>query len=221
MNSVTFCVLDPVQFSSTCDANYYILEQVIYVENPASYCCLLMLKIAIITSQECAGPFDHCDIVTSTTHKSLRGPRGGIIFYRKGVKSRKQVSHPCLGDDGIIHYDFEEKINFAVFPSTQGGPHNNHIAALALALKQVSTLEYKAYIQQVKKNAQALASALLGRKCRLVTGGTDNHLLLWDVMPHKITGIVMLPSLNSWKLLAFYLACLIIHRPDIIFFLSE
>ncbi|KAK4802954.1 hypothetical protein SAY86_001157 [Trapa natans] len=141
----------------------------------------------LVAAKECASPFDYCDIVTSTTHKSLRGPRGGIIFYRKGSKLKKQCSHPSQAD-GSTHYDFEEKINFAVFPSTQGGPHNNHIAALAIALKQVATLEYKAYIQQVKKNAQALASALLRRNCRLVTGGTDNHLLLWDVMTFKITG---------------------------------
>lgn len=92
------------------------------------------------------------------------------------------------GDDKD-HYDFEEKINFAVCPSLQGGPHNNHIAALAIALKQVATSEFKAYMQQVKKNAQALASALLRRKCRLVTGGTDNHLLLWDLRTLGLTGI--------------------------------
>ncbi|KAJ7968052.1 Serine hydroxymethyltransferase [Quillaja saponaria] len=106
----------------------------------------------IIAAKECVNPFDYCDIVTSTTHKSLRGPRGGIIFYRKG------------------------------------GPHNNHIAALAIALKQVATSAYKAYMQQVKKNAKALASALLRRKCRLITGGTDNHLLLWDLRPLGLTG---------------------------------
>lgn len=92
------------------------------------------------------------------------------------------------GDDND-HYDYEEKINFSVFPSLQGGPHNNHIAALAIALKQVATPEYKAYMLQVKKNAQALASALLRRKCRLVTGGTDNHLLLWDLRTLGLTGI--------------------------------
>ncbi|CAI8591547.1 unnamed protein product [Vicia faba] len=140
----------------------------------------------IIAAKECVNPFDYCDVVTSTTHKSLRGPRGGIIFYRKGTKPRKR---------GILvqghesdQYDYEEKINFAVFPSLQGGPHNNHIAALAIALKQVATPEYKAYMQQVKKNAQALACALLRRKCRLVTGGTDNHLLLWDLRPLGLTG---------------------------------
>ena len=87
-------------------------------------------------------------------------------------------------------YDFEEKINFAVFPSLQGGPHNNHIAALAIALKQAVTPEYKAYMHQVKLNAQALANALLRRRCRLVTGGTDNHLLLWDLRPLGLTGMI-------------------------------
>ncbi|XP_057987301.1 serine hydroxymethyltransferase 7 isoform X2 [Hevea brasiliensis] len=141
----------------------------------------------LVAAKESASPFDYCDIVTSTTHKSLRGPRGGIIFYRKGPKSRKQnmlLSH----GDGSVHYDFEERINFAVHPSLQGGPHNNHIAALAVALKQVATPDYKAYMQQVKKNAQALASALLRRKCKLVTGGTDNHLLLWDLTTLGLAG---------------------------------
>lgn len=94
--------------------------------------------------------------------------------------------------DGCSLYDFEDKINFAVHPSLQGGPHNNHIAALAIALKQVATPEYKAYIQQVKKNAQALASALLKRKCKLVTGGTDNHLLLWDLTTLGLRGIAII-----------------------------
>ncbi|CAL5387184.1 unnamed protein product [Camellia sinensis] len=141
----------------------------------------------LVAAKECASPFDYCDIVTSTTHKSLRGPRGGVIFYRKGLKLRKQIMLPGQGDDNNF-YDFKERINFAVFPSLQGGPHNNHIAAVAIALKQVATPEYKAYIQQVKKNAQALASALMKRNCRLVTGGTDNHLLLWDLTTIGLTG---------------------------------
>ncbi|OMO74239.1 Serine hydroxymethyltransferase [Corchorus capsularis] len=143
----------------------------------------------LIAAKECANPFEYCDIVTSTTHKSLRGPRGGIIFYRKGTKPRKGGTGMLQGQgDDNDQYDFEEKINFAVFPSLQGGPHNNHIAALAIALKQVATPEYKAYMHQVKKNAQAFASALLRRKCRLITGGTDNHLLLWDLRPFGLTG---------------------------------
>ncbi|KAK8626836.1 hypothetical protein V6N13_134466 [Hibiscus sabdariffa] len=143
----------------------------------------------LIAAKEAANPFEYCDIVTSTTHKSLRGPRGGIIFYRRGKKPRKGGMLPSQGDCNE-QYDFEEKINFAVFPSLQGGPHNNHIAALAIALKQVATPEYEAYMQQVKKNAQALASSLLRRKCKLITGGTDNHLLLWDLRPFGLTGKV-------------------------------
>ncbi|KDP38840.1 hypothetical protein JCGZ_04997 [Jatropha curcas] len=149
--------------------------------------CDMAQICGLVAAKECVNPFDYCDIVTSTTHKSLRGPRGGIIFYRKGAKPRKRGLLTGQGDDSD-QYDFEEKINFAVFPSLQGGPHNNHIAALAVALKQVATPEYKVYMQQVKKNAQALACALLRRKCRLVTGGTDNHLLLWDLRHLGLTG---------------------------------
>ncbi|KAJ7942578.1 Serine hydroxymethyltransferase [Quillaja saponaria] len=140
----------------------------------------------LVAAKECARPFDYCDIITSTTHKSLRGPRGGIIFYRKRNKSVKQGYVHIHGEDNS--YGFEEKINFAVFPSLQGGPHNNHITALAVALKQVATTDYKAYIQRVKRNAHALASALLKRKCRLVTGGTDDHLLLWDLTAVGLNG---------------------------------
>ena len=99
-------------------------------------------------------------------------------------------------DDGSNQYDFEEKINFALHPSLQGGPHNNHIAALAIALKQVATPEYKAYMQQVRKNAQALASALLRRKCKLVTGGTDNHLVLWDLTTWGLAGNIFVSFHN-------------------------
>lgn len=141
--------------------------------------------------QECASPFEYCDVVTSTTHKSLRGPRGGIIFFRKGQKPKKRGMLLSQGD-GSDRYDFEEKINFAVFPALQGGPHNNHIAALAIALKQVASPEYKTYMQLVKKNAQALASALLRRNCKLVTGGTDNHLLLWDLRNFGLTGKLLI-----------------------------
>ncbi|RZC62524.1 hypothetical protein C5167_024271 [Papaver somniferum] len=141
----------------------------------------------LVAAKECISPFDYCDVVTSTTHKGLRGPRGGIVFYRKGLKPRKRGTLMNQVDENE-EYDLEERINFAVFPSLQGGPHNNHIAALAIALKQVATPEYKAYMQQVKRNAQALAFALTRRKCRLVTGGTDNHLVLWDLRNLGLTG---------------------------------
>ncbi|EOA39946.1 hypothetical protein CARUB_v10008636mg [Capsella rubella] len=143
----------------------------------------------LVAAKESPNPFDYCDIVTSTTHKSLRGPRGGIIFYRRGLKPKKQSMNPSHCESST-QYDYEEKINFSVFPSLQGGPHNNHIAALAIALKQAASPEYKLYMRQVKKNAKALASALISRKCKLVTGGTDNHLLLWDLSPLGLTGKV-------------------------------
>ena len=85
-------------------------------------------------------------------------------------------------------YDYEERINFAVFPSLQGGPHNHQIGALAVALKHVATDEFKLYAQQVKKNCEALAKALMGYGHKLVTDGTDNHLVLWDLRPHDLTG---------------------------------
>ena len=76
-------------------------------------------------------PFEHCDVVTTTTHKTLRGPRAGVIFYRKGVKEVNKQGKE-------IQYDLEKKINGAVFPALQGGPHENVIAGIAIAMKQVS-----------------------------------------------------------------------------------
>lgn len=116
-------------------------------------------------------PFDHSDIVTTTTHKSLRGPRGAMIFYRKGSRGKDKK-----GQD--IPYDLENRINFAVFPGAQGGPHNHTIAALATALKQAKSPEFKAYQHQVLKNCKALADSLAAKKYELVGGGTDNHLVL-------------------------------------------
>ena len=119
-------------------------------------------------------PFDYSDIVTTTTHKSLRGPRGAMIFYRKGVRGQTKK-----GVD--IMYDIEDKINFAVFPGAQGGPHNHTIAALATALKQCQSPEYKTYQQQVMKNSAAFAGKLAKEGFTLVGGGTQNHLVLVDV----------------------------------------
>ena len=120
--------------------------------------------------------------VSTTTHKSLRGPRAGMIFFRKG---------PKLDSDGNPteeSYDLENKINFAVFPSCQGGPHNNAIAGIGAALTEAAAPEFKAYIQQVKANAHAMAEELVKRGYSLVTGGTDNHLVLLDLRDKKLTG---------------------------------
>ena len=132
---------------------------------------LLLADIAhtsgLIASGLLSSPFAYADVVTTTTHKSLRGPRSALIFYRKR---------------------FEEPINFAVFPQLQGGPHNTNIAAVAIQLKEVATSEFKAYSQQVITNAQALGAALAAKGERFITGGTDNHLLMWDIRPHDLTG---------------------------------
>lgn len=112
-----------------------------------------------------------------------------MIFYRKGPKPPKKGQ-----PEGAV-YDFEDKINFAVFPSLQGGPHNHQIGALAVALKQASTPAFKAYAKQVKANAVALGNYLTGKGYSLVTGGTENHLVLWDLRPLGLTG----------KWFAFYL----------------
>ncbi|KAF7240271.1 Serine hydroxymethyltransferase, mitochondrial [Varanus komodoensis] len=136
----------------------------------------------LVAAKVIPSPFDHADVVTSTTHKTLRGARSGLIFYRKGVRSvDKKTGKEIL-------YNLEEKINFAVFPSLQGGPHNHAIAAVAVALKQANSPMFQEYCQQVLKNAKAMAEALLQRGYTLVSGGTDNHLLLVDLRPKGIDG---------------------------------
>ena len=135
---------------------------------------LLMMDMAhisgLVATGEAANPFEYCDIVTTTTHKSLRGPRAGMIFFRKDER------------------EFEKKINDGVFPGLQGGPHDHQIAAIATQLKEVATPEFKQYCIQIKKNAKALAEAMMAKGYKLCTDGTDNHLILWDVRPLGLTG---------------------------------
>ena len=139
----------------------------------------------LVAAEEAAQPFEYCDIVTTTTHKSLRGPRAGMIFFRRGPRPSKK------GEPEGMTYDFEDRVNFAVFPSLQGGPHNHQIAALAVALQQSLQPEFRTYIKQVKANCRALAAHLVGQGFSLVSGGTDNHLLLWDLRPTGVTGSKM------------------------------
>ncbi|CEL99961.1 unnamed protein product [Vitrella brassicaformis CCMP3155] len=145
----------------------------------------LMADMAHISGLVAAGvvpsPFDYCDVVTTTTHKSLRGPRGAMIFYRKGQKGVNKKGQPIM-------YDIEDKINAAVFPGMQGGPHNHIIAALAVALKQATTPEFREYQEQVKKNAVAVGQELMARGFDLVSGGTDNHLILVDLRSKGLSG---------------------------------
>eukprot|EP00178_Gracilaria_changii_P008409 TRINITY_DN255_c0_g1_i1.p2 TRINITY_DN255_c0_g1~~TRINITY_DN255_c0_g1_i1.p2 ORF type:complete len:475 (-),score=103.43 TRINITY_DN255_c0_g1_i1:5109-6533(-) len=147
---------------------------------------LLMCDMAHISGLVATGlassPFKQCDFVTSTTHKSLRGPRQGLIFYRRG---------PILdadGNDTGNEYKWESKVNMAVFPGCQGGPHNNTIGALGVALKEAMKPDFKQYCKQVCANARVLGEQLVNKGYTLVTGGTENHLVLWDLRPQGVGG---------------------------------
>ncbi|KAG5498410.1 hypothetical protein JIQ42_03216 [Leishmania sp. Namibia] len=144
----------------------------------------------LVAAQEHNNPFEYADVVTSTTHKTLRGPRSGMIFFRKEIKQGKTT------------LNVEEAINNAVFPALQGGPHIHQIAAMATQLKEVASPEWRAYITQVKANAKALASALHESGETLVSGGTDNHLLLWNLRPHSLTGSKMEKLLDMTRITA-------------------
>ncbi|XP_076332513.1 serine hydroxymethyltransferase, mitochondrial-like [Tachypleus tridentatus] len=135
----------------------------------------------LVAAQVIPSPFEYADVVTTTTHKTLRGARSGLIFYRRGVKGKDKKGRDIM-------YDYENPIDFAVFPSLQGGPHNHAIAAVAVALKQATTPAFKEYQQQVLKNAKTMAKALIDRGYTLVSGGTDNHLLLVDLRPKGLDG---------------------------------
>lgn len=145
----------------------------------------LLADMAHISGLVAAGvvpsPFEYADVVTTTTHKSLRGPRGAMIFYRKGKRGETKK-----GED--ILYDLDSKINFSVFPGLQGGPHNHTISGLACALKQAATPEFKQYQEQVIRNSKAMADRLMEHGYKLVSGGTENHLVLVDLKPAGVDG---------------------------------
>lgn len=131
----------------------------------------LMADIAhisgLVASGVQANPFEFCDIVTTTTHKTLRGPRSGLIFCRKHLI---------------------DQINFAIFPMLNGGPHNHQIAAVAVALLEAQQPEFKEYCKQIIRNAQTLAKYLIERGYTIQTNGTDNHLFLWNLRANGVTG---------------------------------
>jgi len=130
-----------------------------------------MVDMAHVAGLVAAGlhpnPVPYADIVTTTTHKTLRGPRGGMILCRE---------------------ELAKKIDKAIFPGTQGGPLMHTIAAKAVCFGEALKPEFKAYQEQIVKNAKALEKALLAEGFDLVSGGTDNHLLLVDLRPMNITG---------------------------------
>lgn len=141
----------------------------------------------LVAANVVANPFEHSDIVTTTTHKSLRGPRAALIFFRRGIK-KKQTTKKGGKDEPPETYDYERRINEAIFPGLQGGPHNNAIGAIGVALKQVASEEFRAYAKQVVNNAKQLVKALQEKGYVFVSGGTDTHLALLDLRPIGLDG---------------------------------
>jgi glycine hydroxymethyltransferase len=148
---------------------------------------VLFIDMAHIAGLVAAGvhpsPFPHADIVTTTTHKTLRGPRGGLIFSR-------QELHPALdpGEFPALKGSLAAAIDKTVFPGIQGGPLMHVIAAKAVALKLAAEEPFRSYQRQVVTNARVLAETVADQGARVVSGGTDNHLLLVDVTPLGVTG---------------------------------
>jgi glycine hydroxymethyltransferase len=126
----------------------------------------------LVATKQHPPPFPYCDVVTTTTHKSLQGPRAGMIFFKYGDRFP----------------DIKDRIDMAVFPALQGGPHNHQIGGLAAQLKEVMTDNFVEYSKQVIANCKTLAETLQSKGHKLATDGTDNHLLLWDLRPHGLTG---------------------------------
>lgn len=145
--------------------------------------CDMAHPAGLIAAGLLSSPFDYCDFVTSTTHKTLRGPRGGIILMKKdfenpfGLKDMK----------GNLRM-MSNLLDMAVFPGTQGGPLEHVIAAKAIAFGELLTDEFKQYMKQVQINAQAMAAALVEKGYEIISGGTDNHLMLIDLRNKNITG---------------------------------
>lgn len=190
--------------------DYDQLEQIAFTEKPKLIICgassyprdwdyariraiadkiqaLVMADIAhpagLIASKLLNNPFPHCHIVTSTTHKTLRGPRGGIILLHEDFDNPMGEKTP----KGKLK-KMSQVLDGAVFPGTQGGPLMHVIAAKAVAFGEALAPEFKAYCQQIIKNAQALAQALIEKGYNLLTGGTDNHLMLIDLRNKNLTG---------------------------------
>jgi len=157
-------IIDFVRFREIADS-----IGAIFVVDMAHFAGLVAAKVH-------PDPFPHADIVTTTTHKTLRGPRGGMIL---------------TNDEALA-----KKINSAIFPGFQGGPLMHVIAAKAVAFKEALQPEFKAYAQSVAENAKVLASVMLESGFNVVSGGTDTHLLLVDLRPKKLTGKIAEASLE-------------------------
>lgn len=148
---------------------------------------LVMADIAhpagLIAKGLLASPFEHCHFVTSTTHKTLRGPRGGIILMGKDFENPFGLKDP----KGNIRM-MSNLLDMAVFPGIQGGPLEHVIAAKAIAFGEILSDEFTSYAKQVQSNAQAMAKAFVDKGYNIISGGTDNHLMLIDLRNKNLTG---------------------------------
>lgn len=160
--------LDYVRFRGICDkVGAYLLCDMAHISG-------------LIATKEHNNPFEYCDIVTSTTHKTLRGPRAGMIFIKKLLKTY---------DGSAVNNSVCQQIHEAVFPGIQGGPHMHQIASIAHQLSEVMKPEFKNYIKQVKANSKAFADEMVKLGYHIMTGGTDNHLVMVNVNKSKgVTG---------------------------------
>ncbi|KAM7536810.1 hypothetical protein Aperf_G00000081286 [Anoplocephala perfoliata] len=167
---------------------------------------LMMVDMAHVSGLIISGlhpsPFEYADVVTTTTHKTLRAARGAMIFYRrrklaalpkeKGAKNAVNGSSLGSGDGSgpvYVPTDYEQRINDAVFPGLQGGPHNNNIAGIAVGLHEALQPEFSQYIHRVVDNSKHLAARLQELGYTITTGGTDTHLFLMDFRPLKLDGV--------------------------------
>ena len=155
----------------------------IAAEVDAIFCADIAHIAGLVAAGVHPSPVPHADVVTTTTHKTLRGPRGGMFMCKK--KHRKVL-------------------NNALFPGLQGGPHNHTTAAIAVALKEADTDEFRTYAAQIVTNARALAGALTERGFSLVSGGTDNHLILMDLTNKEVPGKVAAQALDRAGIVCNY-----------------
>ena len=172
-----------------CGATAYarVIDYDRFAEIAKEVGAVLVADIAHISGLIAGGahpsPVGKAPVITSTTHKTFRGPRGGMI---------------------LCDEEHRKKINKAVFPGLQGGPHNGTTAGIAIAAKLAATDDFKAYAHQVVDNARAMAEALLSRGIALVTGGTDNHLILCDLTPKGVPGKVAAKALDRAGIVTNY-----------------
>eukprot|EP00918_Siedleckia_nematoides_P099159 GHVU01217016.1.p1 GENE.GHVU01217016.1~~GHVU01217016.1.p1 ORF type:complete len:407 (-),score=86.40 GHVU01217016.1:955-2175(-) len=152
-------LLDYKEFRSICDeVGAYLFADMAHIAG-------------LVAAGSIPSPFEYADVVSTTTHKTLRGPRAGMVFFNKG-------KHP----------DIKNKIDMAIFPGLQGGPHEHAIAAIATQMREVAQPEWKAYADQVITNSRHLAAELAKKGYKIVSGGTDTHVFLWDLGPVGLSG---------------------------------